>query len=351
MTRGAWHVSIAVLLAGLSACGGDADGTGRGAPSTRLSGGVLFFNLHDNDFARFTLPDGDITNFEPPQGENWELALSAFWDESGRAFVVNSSEESAPRLFELKPGEDAVPVGPAFGAPNVQACAQRVGTFAVAEAPCGVRGATIRALDLTEPSRWTEVVRGNLAAPSPDATALAYTPDGSTVRRVAIDGTGDRELFELPADRLRELGLARPHLDGLSWSTQGFAVAVSDADAERAAVGVRDGSGRWHVVDLGVVSDELVAAPSWQPGGHLVAWSNALSGGGSVVRVYDYRTESLRVAAVDPRLMSDPVWAPDGRTLLASVAGFRASSWVFVELDGDWVRQFTMRGFPFDWRP
>jgi hypothetical protein len=277
----------------------------------------------------------------------------AFWSEDGERIILLGREfDGTTRLFEIGPDRQTRAIGPpsaAFGSFS-HAGGVFLGTeclFGRAGGPLA-RGVHVYTIDLSSPEEWRSVAEGCAATLSPDGRSVAFSADARTMWRVPSDGSAEPELLFDVADveGLTPADLDQALIDGPpTWGEAGLAFSLVIGD--RVAVGIREENGRLTAQSLGDNGVGFTPSLAWQPGGSLLAATNASHAEG-IMRVLDTQASTWRVVA----LANDPfmglVWSPDGEALLA---GSR-SSWVIVDPDPDGGRLDTVvasRAWPMDW--
>jgi hypothetical protein len=190
----------------------------------------------------------------------------------------------------------------------------------------------VSVLDTAGPGGWRSVGRGCWAALSPDASSLAYSPDGQTVLRgTATDLSRGRIMFDVAEDVDLDTE-ERPTLFGApAWSEDGIAfVAIA---GNQAGVFLRRPGGEI----MPLLQEKLLktARPpilAWAPGGGVLAMMDDLGSGG-VLRTFDAEDGTRRVVALDALAFDGLVWSPDGSSLATLTS---AGALLVVGADGVW---------------
>lgn len=263
--------------------------------------------------------------------------------EDGSILAVVQEDIDLDRAYRLADGAPE-PLGPPLR--------DRFGlTFSVEgdtllAASCGERPVGF-VLDLAAPTEWRRVAASCGASLSPDAAAMAWSPDGRTLVRSPVDGGEPDPILELGSIEGLSASMGGDLTIGVvGWGSPGVAVTAYGGDRQ-AAIVAAEGSAPY-VAPLGGTGPVARAFLSWQPGGDLLAvmmWNN-LEG---IVRVLDPRTGESRIVAMVQEPPRGMVWSPSGDVVLAGTD----LRWVYVAPDGEWLRSVPVaRGdsLQLDWR-
>jgi WD40 repeat protein len=352
--RGAWRVVAAVLGGVLAASCSSADPEPRAGPTTPtvpLGGSVLAIEDFGRRVAIYDTRSRVFNSVE--MGQQSGSVADAFWTGNGeRILTLVRQFDGSTRLFEV--GLDAEPraVGPGGVGLGSFAHAGDVymGTECIFDRAGGAlaRGVRVYTLDLSAPAEWRHIADGCAATLSPDGRSVAYTADARTMWVVPSDGSkGRRRLFDVAdAEGLSPEDLDQAYIAGPpAWSDAGLAFSLAIGD--RVAVGTLAPEGRLTAHSLGDNGVGLTAGLAWQPGGPLLAVTNASHAEG-ILRILDTETMRWRVVA----LANDPfmglVWSPDGRAVVSS----SRFSWTIVDPRPDGGRLHAVvagRATPVDW--
>ena len=224
------------------------------------------------------------------------------------------------------------------------------------------RGPRLVTLEADGAPRWALTAPGEVTSPTwqaPDGFRIAYR-SGTSLRVVAGDGTGDRQLEAAVAPvapawrpgarhilafvdragavrvedtdtgrRLTSLALPLPH--GLAWSPSGDELALATGSA--VAV-VRPFARAAEVRIAQARPNSTVGEVAFSPSGDRLAFIRSSQQGGAsasdlVLGQTGPRAISQRTLFSVPGHLTDPTWSPDGRWLLV---GWReADQWLFID--------------------
>ena len=210
----------------------------------------------------------------------------------------------------------------------------------------------ISVLDLSGGRVWAPVARGCIAALSPEADEVAYSPEGTTLRIRSLDGTADREVLDVRVLGLQAVEGKQFTIKGpMVWGEEGIAVAL-DADGSDTIVRLSSDAEAESVLPLEPQARDFFVGLSWSDDGSRLAipaytYLGYVNATGSV-GLADSAEEGYRVISVHPSATSRAVWAPDGGSLL--LAGDPNEPWIVTDLGGRWVQRVAgQEAIPLDW--
>lgn len=361
-------LALATAAALLGACTVPSGKLPRTPAAPRLegaSGVVLAAGSAPPELIGYDLATGERVPFRLPPGV--EEIFDARWtDESGSA-VVAAEVDGANAVYRVTVSDpperlsDAVVAG-RFAIGRDKVLASRCSLIGPAAGPSPGRfeeaGADrqtgrISVLDLSAGGRWTPVARGCIAALSPAADELAYSPEGASLRIRDLDGASDREVLDVRELRLRSVGGNGFTIKGpIEWGNEGIGVAI-DADGSDTIVQLSSEGHVQAVTPLEPQGRDFFVGLSWSPDGSLLAipaytylgYVNATGSAGLVTS----SGEGYRVISVHPSASGRAVWAPEGGSLL--LAGDPSEPWVVTDLGGRWIQRVAgQEATPLDWR-
>jgi hypothetical protein len=334
--RGVRLVATAVALAAVvSGCSRPAAVPHRGATERfRPEGGLLALAPpNGQQLISVSLSSGRTRILRLPPTMNY-LDGAFPWPPGGA--LVAAPSNHGYRLWRVAPGQAAAPLGTSVpGAYGFSV----VGTTAVAWS-CGRRPA-VRVMDLSSPTGWRRVAAGCPAALSPDAREVAYLRDGVLWSTTLGDGVTRRLLDLRGVGALRALRIGSNQFFGdMSWGQGG--IAATFGEFHHQALLVRSASGSVHVVPLTGFSN----GAAWQPGGHILAYSDFATAGNSVdLRLMDAATGAVTLVSAS-RNYGQFAWSPDGRAL---VVARTADLVAFLDTDGRQLATRSIGGVPVAW--
>jgi hypothetical protein len=265
----------------------------------------------------------------------------AFWGANGDLYALTvEGERRTGRLYRIAGDGSAVQVGPAVE--GVRDESEAAGVVAVAT--CGA----IKVLDVSKQPRWREAGRGCGVALSPNAKSFAFTGDGSSISERRLAGGPVREVVALRDLRIAGGGYLRSRLGAISWGGGGLAFQMFDPTGvvPRTETFVRTTDGRVHLLADWSQGNLPVGTLRWEPGGRRLAYNAPLHGGGVGLAIFDTVGGSRRIVAVQQATVQpgflDYAWSPDGNELAAVEP---SAVWLFVDLNGDWIKKLPTGGF------
>ncbi|MGB2715774.1 MAG: hypothetical protein WBC51_16455 [Vicinamibacterales bacterium] len=186
---------------------------------------------------------------------------------------------------------------------------------------------------IQNPTRGTPEKQSYLPAWSPDGTKLAFTSSRDGNPEIYVmnrDGSGVRRVTN------------HPTIDATpTWSPTGTQIAFTSD---------RSGSPQIYVVNedgtglVRITSESACDRPTWSPSPwNEIAYSSRL-GGGNIIRVYDFKTQTARALTDDIGNNESPSFAPNGRHV-AFVSSRSGRDQIFtIARDGKDLRQITRVG-------
>jgi hypothetical protein len=298
-----------------------------------LTGTILAVGGGSRSIVRYALPSEAATTIDSPIGD--EAANRGTFDgtsgTSGSATFVAVNGGSA-RTWVMPPDG----TGPASVAQSLPVGTSREPVISIGDATAAVATCEgVWTTPLQHPGRWVRLGKGCWVAVGPGGE-VAFSPDGDAVVSV-VSGRGlPRQLFRVH-DLRGELGtgFATPALlGGAAWSAHdGMAFSVRAGDQLAVFVWRPDGE---IVPALQEQYSNTFRVPrlAWRPGGGLLAIADDVGPGGSVLRVFDPSTGTLRAVALDPLGFSGMEWSPDGSSI-AILTG--SSALLVIDPSGEWI--------------
>jgi TolB protein len=186
---------------------------------------------------------------------------------------------------------------------------------------------------IQNPTRGTPEKQSYLPAWSPDGTKIAFTSSRDGNPEIYVmnrDGSGVRRVTN------------HPNIDATpTWSPTGTQIAFTSD---------RSGSPQIYVVNedgtglVRITSESACDRPTWSPAPwNEIAYSSRL-GGGNIIRVYDFKTQTTRALTDDIGNNESPSFAPNGRHV-AFVSSRSGRDQIFtIARDGKDLRQITRVG-------
>ena len=337
-------------------------------PAPRLSGAqgvVLAAGISPPELIAHDLSRDAAAPLRLPEGT--EEVVAARWLDDGSALASLLGVDGA-RLFRLSTDGEPEAIGSPTGAPGVldvrgdtvvsSSCRtldpqgeQGPGRFE-ASGPDRQTG-TIRVLSLDGGDDWRKVARGCLAALSPDADAVAHSPDGTSLWITGLDGSGSRKVFDVAEVELTAVSDKPFTIKGpVVWSEPGIALAI-DADGSDAVVRLSSEGKLQSIVSLSPRARDFFVDLAWTPEGDqlAVAAYNRLAYVNVVgfVGVLGVEDDEPEVISVQPQLSDAVLWGPEGDALLVAGTG---EPWVVTDLTGKWLERVPSADLlPLDWKP
>jgi hypothetical protein len=304
--------------------------TSRAVP---LTGTILAVGGESKSIVRYALPSEAATTIVSPLSD--EAANRGTFDGlsggTGSATFVAVNGGSAGTWVVPPDG-----TGTASVAEPLPLGAAREPVLAIGDGGAAVATCTgVWTTPLQPPARWVRIGKGCWVAVGPGGE-VAFSPDGDAVVSIAPGRGHPRQLFRLHDLRgLLGTASARPVLVGdTAWTARdGMAFSVRAGDQLAVLVRTPDGE---IVPALQEHYSNTFRVPrlAWQPAGSLLAIADDVGPGGSVLRVFDPTTGTLRAAALDPLGFSGMEWSPDG-SAIAILTG--SSTLLVVKPNGEWI--------------
>jgi hypothetical protein len=323
-------VTMAVFAGACTTTPPNAPPTFRAAP---LTGTILAVGGESKSIVRYVLPSEAATTIVSPLGD--EAANRGTFDGIsggvGSATFVAVNGRSA-RTWVVPPGG----TGTSSVAEPLHLGTSRETVLAIGDGRAAVATcAGVWTTPLQPRARWVRLGKGCWVAVGPGGE-VAFSRDGDAVVSIAPGRGVPRQLFRLH-DLRGVLGTtsASPVLVGNTAWTAHDGMAFSVRAGDQLAVFVRTPDGEI-VPALQEQYSNTFRVPrlAWRPGGGLLAIADDVGPGGSVLRVFDPSTGTLRAAALDPLGFSGMEWAPDG-SAIAILTG--SSALLVVDPNGEWI--------------
>jgi hypothetical protein len=334
----------------LVACeGGGASRTGaRPTADPRLEGSLLAVDVR-GALKSLDLPSGTPRQIELP--ESASQLIDAFWAEDGSTlYAFLRSETGGAQLYDVSEGQPLEAVGPELQSAGLisrgpgRLLASECGEFG----PPGSNEGANLVLDLAAPTAWRRLPAGCPSTLSPDGREIAYSPDGRSIWRAAVDGSG-RPVEVLKLEELEGVPAGGPlagrFLSGLDWGRGGLGFVVGNE--QKLWIAVADPDGEHFALPLANNRGGFGAGVAWQPEGDLLAVQSLgdFRSRDGVLRVLEPATRQMQVVGVSQDFYG-LLWSPRGDVMVVNSRG----NFIFIDLDGVWLgRVVAGDTLPTDW--